>query len=253
MRPRSIRRCAPSMRTGPNLPYELSSFIGREHEQDDVARRLGANPAWCRSWASAASARPGSRCRSARSCSPATTTACGSASSRACSIPTTCTTRSRPRCGSRLRTGVSVEIGLQQFFEHKRLLLDPRQLRAPRGRGRVVRDRDDDASAGVSVLATSREALGVRGEHISPLASFVGSVGARSRRGARVGSRRAVRGAARESRGDLVLDERDRGRRARAVRAARRHPARARARRRADRDDDAERDRASARPAVPAR
>ncbi len=192
-----------------NLPYELSSFIGREAEQDDVARRLGESRLVTivgvggvgktrlalevggasaprpqrrrlvvRAGPRVRPGRPRRRDRSARCATPLHPAFpcrqdCSSTSSTSscCSCSTTANTWWVPSPSSSPR----------------------RRPRAP----------------AVSVLATSREALGVRGEHIYPLTSLtipsapdVDTV-LTSEAGALFASR------AREAGGELTLDERN--------------------------------------------
>ena len=56
-----------------NLPHELSSFVGREDTTRTIADLVAIAIGSCPSSVSAASGRPGSRCRSAPSCCPSTT------------------------------------------------------------------------------------------------------------------------------------------------------------------------------------
>ena len=159
-----------------NLPHELSSFIGREEAQDDVARLVTEHrlvtivgvggvgksatraagrfraPAEvrrrCLVRRAGERARPGRPARRHRG-----------------------RTEAHPAAGQPRRRQPPTVLRAQACPAH------PRQLRASRRRGRVVRVRDDDPRARVSVLATSREALGLRGEHIAPLRVVVASVG----------------------------------------------------------------------------
>jgi predicted ATPase/class 3 adenylate cyclase len=154
-----------------NLPYELSSFIGREDDLDDVAERLGESRlvtivgvggvgktrlalevggallpdhddgVWL--------------CELAPVSDPDDITDAIAASLRYTPPP-----------------GVPVATGLQQHLERKRLLLVLDNCEHLVGAvAEFVTDTTARAPA-VSVLATSREALGVRGEHIYPLTSL---------------------------------------------------------------------------------
>ena len=107
-----------------NLPYELSSFVGRERGSSRgraAARRIAA---WSRSWASVAWARPGSRSRSVARCSRSYDDGVWLCELAPVSDPgDLAPTRSPPRCGYTPPPGVPVAAGLQQHLEHKDLLL----------------------------------------------------------------------------------------------------------------------------------
>ena len=186
---------------------------------------------------------------------PTMPTVCGSASSRRSrtrrGVPDAVAARG---CGCAPPQGVSVADRFAALLGAQGAVVDPRQLRASRRRGRRVRRRDDRTSRrGCRCSSTSREALGVRGERArrgwrrSPLPADVGDVAClASDAGALFGSRRD-RGA-----GEFV------GRRANASAvgarpaAPRRDPTRDRARRGAGHGDDTGRDPRPARQAVPA-
>ncbi len=103
--------------------------------------------------------------------------------------------------------GVSVAEGLPRFLERKDLLLVLDNCEHLVGAVADWVSAATTAAPRVSVLATSREALGVRGEHISPLASLEVPDGAdatsvlTSEAGALFVAR------ANEARGELVLDD----------------------------------------------
>ena len=181
-------------------------------------------------------------------------TVCGCASSRQVLDPDDLPDAVAAAVGYVPPQGVSVAEGLPRFLERKELVAGPRQLRAPRRRGRGVRRRRRPRTRrGCRCSATSREALGVRGEHISPLASLAAAGGRRRGVGAGVGGGRVVRRPCRAKRAaSSQLDDTN----ARAVHdlcaSPRRDPSGDRAGRGADEDDDAERDPHPPRPAVPA-
>jgi predicted ATPase/class 3 adenylate cyclase len=103
--------------------------------------------------------------------------------------------------------GVSVAEGLGRFFERKSLLLILDNCEhLVRAVSAFVTETTTHAGW-VSVLATSREALGVRGEHLSPLAPLALPAGsdAQSVLASESGALFVAR--AREARGALVLDE----------------------------------------------
>ena len=104
-----------------------------------------------------------------RSCCPSSRMACGGASWPACAIPTPSPKRSPPRSGYAPSQGVSLADGLAGFFRHKQLLLVldncEHLLGAVAG---FVRAMSEEAPQ-LSVLATSREALGIQGERVYPL------------------------------------------------------------------------------------
>jgi predicted ATPase/class 3 adenylate cyclase len=103
--------------------------------------------------------------------------------------------------------GVSVVEGLGRFFERKSLLLILDNCEhLVRAVSSLVAETTTHAP-GVSVLATSREALGVRGEHLSPVAPLAlpADGDPRSVLASESGALFVAR--AREARGALVLDE----------------------------------------------
>ena len=94
---RRSRRCGRSTRTARTLPYELSSFVGRDEELRSLARPdalVAGRVDRRRRRRGQDAARAAGRLGAAARISP---TACGCASSRRCSIPTTCPTPSPPR------------------------------------------------------------------------------------------------------------------------------------------------------------
>jgi len=191
-----------------NLPYELSSFVGREAEIRDVAERVRAarlvtivgvggvgKTRLALQAASEVLPHFGDGvwlCELAPVLDPA-------------AIPDAVAAA----LGYTPPQGVSTEDGLRRFLERKDLLLVLDNCEhLVRAVARLVSDLTASA-AQVSVLATSREALGVRGEHAYPLASLqmpdVGDVAAvlASEAGALFVAR------ASEARGDLDLSEGD--------------------------------------------
>ena len=148
--------------------------------------------------------------------------------------------------------GVSVAEGLPRFLERKDLLLVLDNCEHLVGAVAAFVAATTAHAARVSVLATSREALGVRGEHISPLASLAVPVAADADVGAGLRGGRVVRRPRQRSARRAGAGRHQRAGGPRPVRAPRRDPPRDRARRGADEDDDAERDPHPARPAVPA-
>ena len=136
--------------------------------------------------------------------------------------------------------GVPVADGLARFLERKDLLLVLDNCEHLVGAVASFVTATTAHAARVSVLATSREALGVRGEHISPLASLARARRPRCRVGGRVGSGRVVRGSRERGAGRAGARRHERAGRPRPLRAPRRHPPRHRAGRGADEDDDAE-------------
>jgi predicted ATPase/class 3 adenylate cyclase len=105
--------------------------------------------------------------------------------------------------------GVSVADGLQRFLERKRLLLVLDNCEHVIGAVTAFVAATTTHAAGVSVLATSREALAVHGEHVAPLASLdvPSADDAESVLTSEAGQLFVARAA--EARGDLVLDEAD--------------------------------------------
>ena len=121
--------------------------------------------------------------------------------------------------------GVPVAVGIQQYLEHKQLLLvldNCEHLVA--AVASFVDGTSRPTVPHVLVLATSREALGVRGERMFPLTSL--SVPAASDASS-LGGGHLVRVARREAGGDLTLDDRDANAHPVVVHSPRRHPARA--------------------------
>ena len=167
VRPRSIRRCVPSTPTASNLPLRAEQLHRTRARAGRRRRRVCASPAWSRSWVSAASARPASRSRSAAELLPSTDDGVWfvRARDRARSRRPARRDRRRAAVHTAARASRSA-IGLQQFLEHKRLLLVLDNCEHLVGAVAAFVSETTTHAPGVSVLATSREALGVRGEHI---------------------------------------------------------------------------------------
>jgi predicted ATPase/class 3 adenylate cyclase len=103
--------------------------------------------------------------------------------------------------------GVPVVEGLGRFFERKSLLLILDNCEhLVRAVSAFVTEATTHAP-GVSVLATSREALGVHGEHLSPLAPLALPIGGDPQSVLASESGALFVARAREARGALVLDE----------------------------------------------
>ena len=190
-----------------NLPHELSSFIGREHEQDDVARRLSESRL-----VSIVGVGGVGKTRLALQVSSELLPKYDDGV-WFCELATVLDPDDlHDAVAAALRftppQGVTVGEGLQQFLEHKHLLLILDNCEhLVRAVAPFVSETTMHAP-GVSVLVTSREALGVRGEHIAPLASM--SVPSDADPNAVLASEAGALFAARarESGGDLVLDVR---------------------------------------------
>ena len=148
--------------------------------------------------------------------------------------------------------GVSVADGLPRYLERKELLLILDNCEHLVDAVAEFVAATTARAARVSVLVTSREALGVRGEHAAPLASLPlpAGVDATSVLASDAGALFVARAA--EARGEFSVDADERPIGARPLRAPRRHSAGDRAGRGADEDDDAGRDPRPARQAVPA-
>ena len=103
--------------------------------------------------------------------------------------------------------GVPVDEGLPRFLERKELLLVLDNCEHLLGAVSAFVSATTAHAAHVSILATSREALGVRGEHISPLASLdvPEATDAVSVLASDAGALFVAR--ASEARGDLALDD----------------------------------------------
>jgi predicted ATPase len=103
--------------------------------------------------------------------------------------------------------GVSVAEGLPQFLERKDLLLVLDNCEHLVGAVAAFVTATTTGAARLSVLVTSREALGIRGEHITPLASLEvpGAGDAASVLASDAGALFVAR--AGEARGELVLDD----------------------------------------------
>jgi predicted ATPase/class 3 adenylate cyclase len=188
-----------------NLPYELSSFVGREREQDEVAERLResrlvtivgvggvgktrlalevggavlgvhADGVWL--------------CELASVDDPDDVADVVAASLRYTPPP-----------------GVSVSDGLRQHLERKELLLVLDNCEHLVGAVAAFVGDVTTVAPDVSVLATSREALGVRGELLFPLMSLSLPSTPDELLESEAGTLFVSR--AREARGDLTLDER---------------------------------------------
>ena len=147
--------------------------------------------------------------------------------------------------------GVPVAEGLVRFLEHKDLLLVLDNCEHIVGAVAAWVSATTTVARRLSVLTTSREALGVRGEHVSPLMSLEvpddadATTVVTSEAGALFIAR------AEEARGALVLDGTNVHAIRESLRTPRWHPAGDRARGRADQADDSGRDPHPARQAVP--
>jgi predicted ATPase/class 3 adenylate cyclase len=191
-----------------NLPYELSTFIGREDAQDDVAQRLGESRL-----VTVVGVGGVGKTRLALQVGGAVLPKHDDGVWLCELAPVSDPDDLADAIASSLRytppPGVPVATGLQQHLEHKRLLLVLDNCEHLVGVVAEFVGETTTRAPGVSVLATSREALGVRGEHIYPLTSLtvpaapdVDSV-LTSEAGALFASR------AREAGGELTLDERN--------------------------------------------
>ncbi len=190
-----------------NLPYELSSFIGREDAQEDVARLVADTRL-----VTIAGVGGVGKTRLALQVGSELLPKYDDGVWFVELAPVLDRDDLPDAIAAALRytppQGVSVPVGLQQFFEHKHLLLILDNCEHLVGAVAAFVNETTMHAPGVSVLATSREALGVRGEQIAPLASL--SVPADADPGAVLASEAGALFAARarESRGDLVIDER---------------------------------------------
>jgi predicted ATPase/class 3 adenylate cyclase len=190
-----------------NLPYELSSFIGREHEQDDVARRVSESRL-----VSVVGVGGVGKTRLALQVGSELLPRYADGV-WFCELATVLDPDDiHDAIAAALKytppQGVTVEVGLQQFLEHKHLLVILDNCEHLVSAVAAFVSETTMHAPGVSVLATSREALGVRGEQIAPLASL--SVPTDNDANAVLASEAGALFAARarESRGDLVIDER---------------------------------------------
>ncbi len=190
-----------------NLPHELSSFIGREHEQDDVARRVAESRL-----VSVVGVGGVGKTRLALQVGSELLPryADGVWFCELASVLDPDDLHDAIAAASKYTPpqGVTVVLGLQQFFEHKHLLLILDNCEHLVSAVAAFVSETTMHAPGVSVLATSREALGVRGEQIAPLASL--SVPSDADPNAVLASEAGAlfTARARESRGDLVIDER---------------------------------------------
>jgi predicted ATPase/class 3 adenylate cyclase len=152
-----------------NLPYESSSFIGREHELDAVAALLAESRV-----VSIVGVGGVGKTRLALQVGsellPSYADGVWLCELASVLDPADLHDAVAAALGYTPPQGVSVVEGLGRFFEHKSLLLILDNCEhLVRAVSSFVTDTTVHAP-GVSVLATSREALGVPGEHLSPLA-----------------------------------------------------------------------------------
>ncbi|HLM16350.1 MAG TPA: adenylate/guanylate cyclase domain-containing protein, partial [Acidimicrobiia bacterium] len=154
-----------------NLPYELSSFIGREQEQDDVAGRLRESRL-----VTIVGVGGVGKTRLALQVGGALLPEQAEGVWLCELAPVSDPDDLADAIAAALRytppPGVPVATGLQQHLEHKQLLLLLDNCEHLVGAVAGFVAETTTKAAGVSVLATSREALGVRGEHIYPLTSL---------------------------------------------------------------------------------
>ncbi len=191
-----------------NLPYELSSFIGREREQDEVVERLhesrlvsivgvggvGKTRVALQVGAEVLPEHPDGvwLCELAPVDDPGDLHDAIAAALRYTPSP-----------------AVQVALGLQQYLEHKRMLLVLDNCEHLVGAVAAFVTETAAHAAGVAVLATSREALGVQGEHIFPLPSL--SLPPAPDADAVLGSEAGAlfMSRAREAGGELTIDDRN--------------------------------------------
>ena len=190
-----------------NLPYELSSFVGREPEQQEVTDSaggvavvsivgvggVGKRRLVLQVGAAVLHDHPDGvwLCELAAVDDPADLHDAVAAAIRYTPPP-----------------GVTVALGLQRHLEHQHLLLLLDNCEHLVGAVAMFVDDTAAHAAGVSVLATTREALGVRGEHIFPLPSLTvpPTDDPQSVLGSEAGALFAAR--AREAGAEVTIDER---------------------------------------------
>ena len=214
-----------------NLPRPRRASSAASASLADVADALGTTRGSSRSPASAGSARRASRSRLPAASSPRYRTGAGSSSSHPWSTATRWSRWSRLPWASARRRANRRRPPSRDYLRGKRLLLvldNCEHLLDP-----IARYVDEllVSSPGVAVLATSREGLGIAGEHILAVPSLVLPTERRRPRGRRR-SRAALRRPRRRGEGGLRPHPGQHTGRVSPRPAARRHPARHRARRR---------------------